>query len=156
MMDLINKYKVIIAIVLPILILILFRTCGANNFKSDAKKWAEPSFSKSNIVSGEQIRTMSGEKLIVNLGNEVSGIIGKATEEVYISPDSVLSKKYLNKIKDHEGPVLLFSQDQALSARIWMIISQMGCKNIYILTYNTDNEVFKNEIRPDTNAGPEF
>ena len=155
-MDLINKYKVIIAIVLPILILILFRTCSENNFKSDAKKWAEPSFSKSNIVSGEQIRTMSGEKLIVNLGNEVSGIIGKATEEVYISPDSVLSKKYLNKIKDHEGPVLLFSPDLALSARIWMIISQMGCKNIYILTYNTDNEVFKNEIRPDTNAGPEF
>ena len=151
-----HKYRVVIAVVLPILILVMIRSFGANHFQSDSKKWAEPSLNQSNIVSEEQIRTMSGEKLIINLGSEVSGISDMTTEEVYISPDSVLSKIYLNKIRDHKGPVLLYSPDQALSARIWMVISQMGCRNIYILTYNADNEAFKNEFRPDTNAGPEL
>ncbi len=67
-----------------------------------------------------------------------------------ITADSILSKKYVNTILKHDGPVLLSSSEPGLSARIWMILSQMGCTNIYILTKNTDNEVFKYKFRPDT------
>jgi 3-mercaptopyruvate sulfurtransferase SseA len=73
-----------------------------------------------------------------------------------IPADSILSKKYLNTIRKHNGPVILFSSEMAVSARIWMLLSQMGCKNIYILTNNTDNEVFKSKFRPDTVTRPEL
>lgn len=153
-MNLINRHKIIFAIVLPLLILLALRTCSRDTFKYDAKKWAEPSFDLSNVINAEGLRTLAGEKLIIYLdeGNsEIATLSG-----IHIQPDSMLNKNNLKKIRDHKGPVLLCSSDPALSARLWMVISQTGCRNLYILSQENDNEVFKNEFRPDTMAGPEL
>jgi hypothetical protein len=156
-MELIKRYKIIIAVLLPVLILIFIRSCTPGKFKTDARKWSEPSFKQSNIITPLQAATISGEKLIVNLDNEQGiSLEDKTAKEIHIPPDSVVSEKYLNIIRHHRGPVLLASSDQALSARIWMIISQTGNSNIYILTGNSDNETFKNKFRSDTLAGPEL
>ena len=155
-MNLIKKYKVVILIVLPILILVLIRSFGGNHFKSDAKRWAEPSVLRSNIVTGEQSGTLSGEKLIINLGEEDTEINLMTGDALYIPASSLLSKKNLNTIRKHDGPVLLFSSETAVSARMWMVLSQMGYRNIYILTNEADNEVFKYKFRPDTLVRPEL
>jgi rhodanese-related sulfurtransferase len=155
-MDLIKKYKVVIAIVLIILILVLIRSLGANHFKSDAKRWAESSVIQSNIITGDRIGTLSGEKLIINLSEEGSGINEMTRNALHIPADSLFSKNNLNAIRKHDGPVLLFSSETAVSARIWMLLSQMGYKNVFILTNVIDNEVFKHKFRPDTSVRPEL
>jgi GTP cyclohydrolase II len=145
-MELLKKYRLVIIVVLPILILVLIRSSGLNYFKNDAKKRAEPSLKQSNIMIIEQAGSLSGKNLIINLDKE-----GKLTGDVQNIPaDSVLTKNYVTMIMKHDGPVLLFSLDPGLSARIWMILSQLGCRNIYILTNSSDNEVFKYKFRPDT------
>jgi GTP cyclohydrolase II len=145
-MELLKKYRLVIIVVLPILILVLIRSSGLNYFKNDAKKRAEPSLKQSNIMIIEQAGSLSGKNLIINLDKE-----GKLTGDVQNIPaDSVLTKNYVTMIMKHDGPVLLFSSDPGLSARIWMILSQLGCRNIYILTNSSDNEVFKYKFRPDT------
>ena len=63
-MNLINRYRIIIAFVLPVLILLSIRTCRNGSFKYDAKKWAEPSFDNSNVISVTGIGKLAGEKLI--------------------------------------------------------------------------------------------
>ena len=149
-MELIKKNKVVIAIFLILLVLILIRSSGLNHFKNDAKKWAEPSIKQANIMTIEQVGSLSGKNLIINLDKEVSQI-SKLTGDVQnIQADSVLNKKHINMIVKHDGPVLLFSSDPGLSARIWMILSQLGCSNTYILTDKADNEVFKYKFQPDT------
>ncbi len=149
-MELIKKYRLVIAVVLPILILGLIRSLGVNHFKNDAKRWAEPSVKQSNTINIKQSGTLSGKKLIINLDNDASGIREITMDAQNIPADSVLSKKYFKIIKKHDGPVLLFSSETSISARIWMILSQMGFNNTYILTNNKDNEVFKYKFRPDT------
>jgi hypothetical protein len=149
-MELLKKYRLVIIVVLPILILVLIRSTGLNHFKNDAKKRAEPSVKQSNIMIIEQAGSLSGKNLIINLDKEVSQI-SKLTGDVQNIPaDSVLTKNYVTMIMKHDGPVLLFSSDPGLSARIWMILSQLGCSNIYILTDKADNEVFKYKFKPDT------
>lgn len=155
-MSLIDKYKVVIAVVLPILILVLLRSFGTNHFKIDAKKWAEPSVKQSNIITGEQINTLSGKKLIINLGEAGSGLNEITSDDLFIAADSILSKNNLSIIRKHDGPVLLASSETAVSARIWMVLSQMGYKNIYILTNDADSEVLKYKFRPDTLVRPEL
>ena len=155
-MNLISRYRIILAIVIPLLILLAIRTCITGSFKYDAKKWAESSFSNSNVISIPEIGRLSGEKLIVYLDKSFTKTDERATAEIHITPDSILCRKYLNKIRDHKGPVLICSSDPALSARIWMVISQTGCRDLYILTSRNDNEVFKNEFRPDTLVRPEL
>lgn len=149
-MELIKKYRLVIAVVLPILILVLLRSLGVNHFKNNVKKWAEPSVKQSNTIDIKQSDALSGKKLIINLDNDVIGIREIFTDAQNIPADSVLTKKYFKIIRKHDGPVLLFSSQPSISARIWMILSQMGFKNTYILTNNKDNEVFKYKFRPDT------
>jgi hypothetical protein len=155
-MNFLNKYKFIFAIILPVLILVLFRAFGSNHFQSDAKKWAEPSVVLSNIITGEKIGTLPGEKLIISLGNNDNGIKEITGNALIIPADSILSKNNLYIIRNHNGPVLLFSSDVSVSARIWMLLRQMGCNNIYIFTNYPDNEVFKNKFQPDTLVRPEL
>jgi hypothetical protein len=155
-MSLIKKYRIIFFIALPLLILLAARIFTPGSFKYDAKKWAEPSFSGANVIGTTEFENLSGKKIIVNLDRSFTGLAGKSVDEVLIPPDSLLSKKYLDKIKDHNGPVLIASSDLSLSARIWMVISQTGSRNLYILSGKDDNEAFKSEFRPDTTVKPEF
>ena len=148
-MELIKKYRLVIAVVLPILILVLLRSLGVNHFKNNVKRWAEPSVKQSNTIDIKQSDALSGKKLIINLDNDVIGIREISADAQNIPADSVLTKKYFKIIRKHDGPVLLFSSQPSVSARIWMILSQMGF-NTYILTNNKDNEVFKYKFRPDT------
>ena len=150
-----NRYRIVIAVVLPVLILITVKTCSTGIFKNDAKKWSGPSFNHSNIIWGPEIETLPGEKLIINMDKKNNSIHNRSVAEVYIPPDSIMNRKNFGTIRDHKGPVLLTSSDPALTARIWMLISQTGCRNIFILTISNDNEAFKNEFRPDTLARPE-
>ena len=155
-MNIVYKYKVVIAIVLPILVLVLLRTFGANQFKRDAKRWAEPSLIQSNIIINDKIGTLAGDKLIINLSKEKSEVNEKIKNVLFIPADSILLGNNLNTIRKHNGPVLLFATDLSVSARIWMVLSQMGYKNIYILSNAIDNEILKNKFRTDTIINPEL
>jgi hypothetical protein len=149
-MEFLKESKTIIAIIVIILILVIVRAVGVNHFKSDAKRWAEPSIEHSNTVTPEQVRILKGSILTINLDNKM--IPGeKVTGDLRnISADSILSKKIIKSILKHNGPVLIYSNKPALSARIWMVLSQMGCKELYILAIETGNEIPEYKFQPDS------
>jgi hypothetical protein len=149
-MEPLKNYRVIITLVLIVLVLVVIRSAGVNHFKNDAKKWADPSVKKLNTITVEQARNLKGNCLTINLdnkmipGNEITGDIRN------IRADSVLSKNILKSVVRHKGPVLLYSSQPALSARIWMVLSQMGCREIYILTEEIENETIRYKFQPDS------
>jgi hypothetical protein len=149
-MNLIIKYKAVILVVLPVLILVLIRSVSPNHFKPDVKKWAEPSLMQSNIISKDKLGTLTGEKLIVNLDNGNADLSDPANNVINMNSADILIKDNLKTIKNHKGPVVIYSDETALSSRIWMVLSQLGCKNIYILTNDTEIEVLKYKLVPDS------
>jgi hypothetical protein len=155
-MKILKKYQIVITIVLPFLILIIIKTFNATSFKYDAKKWSVPSFNGSNIVSTSETGSLPGNRLIINLDNGNNEEFDKSAPMVEIQPSAILERKNINLMRDHKGTLLLYSGDPALSARIWMVISQTGIRNIYIMTSDKDNEIFKYKFRPDTLTRPEF
>jgi hypothetical protein len=155
-MELIKSNRVVIIIVLTILVLILFRSFGLNHFKNDIKKWAEPSVAQSNIITVGEARSLAGKTLVINLDKGEKTAPDIQGEFQNIQADSVLRKDHRTVILNHNGPILLYSSDHGLSARIWMLFSQMGRRNMYILTDSEDNEVLKYKFRPDTLSGAKF
>jgi hypothetical protein len=154
--NIIDKNKIVLAVVLPILVLVIIRSFSTNHFKTDANKCAEPAFLHSNIITAGQEGTLPGKKLTINLGKNINKT-GFITRDVLnISADSILIKRNLKIIRDHNGPVLLFSPEPAVAARIWMVLSQLGYKDIYILALSSDNEVLKYKFQPDTLVRPEL
>jgi hypothetical protein len=154
-MKFVNKYKILIIITTVIIILVLLRTLSVGYFKGDARVLAQPSLNRSVIVSDKQLSTIAGDIMFLKLDRNESLMKDMAGKVFMVSVDSVLEKRNLRKILDHKGPVVLLSSDKAVSARIWMILSQIGRHDLFILTDDPDNEVFKNKFRPETLNRPE-
>jgi len=145
-------------ILVTLLILVIIRSVSTNHFKPDAKKLAEPSVLRSNLISNEEMASISGELLLINLDevNTESTLIGLKAEVLKISPEAVLEKPIIKKLSGYNGKIVLVSSDASVSARMWMFLSQMGIENLFILTTDRENESFKNKFRPDTLTRPEL
>ena len=148
-MDLFKKNKAVIIIVGLLLVLILLRSTGMDHFRNDAEKWAEPSVNQTNLITSEQLNDLAGEHMIISLDKSFIHEDFKG-ELDNIAADSVLSREHIRKILKHEGPVAIHSSDPGLSARIWMLLSQMGRDELYILTENAENEVLKFDFQSDS------
>ncbi|HJZ40859.1 MAG TPA: hypothetical protein VJ203_10870 [Bacteroidales bacterium] len=144
-----NKYSLVIVIILVIGIAVLSRTLGHGHFRNDASKWAEPSITQSNLLPHRMLNNLTGNTLMVDLGDRGDLLIDRAGS-VNIPAGSVLGKDNLKKLRDHDGNIILASEDAALTAKIWMMLSQMGFDNLYILSSEENNEVFNYEFLPDT------
>jgi rhodanese-related sulfurtransferase len=155
-MNILKKYIALLVIVLTVIILVIIRLLGAGGFRPDAKKWYEPSVTGTNIISEKQAHALNEKKLIINLNDAGSANDFKYPEAVNIPAGSILENENLKTIRQHNGPVIIYSSEISVSARIWMILSQMGYKNIYILTTDTGNEVLKYKFRIDSTASPEL
>ncbi|NJK94012.1 MAG: hypothetical protein HC905_02955 [Bacteroidales bacterium] len=76
-------------------------------------------------------------------------------ELLKINAADLLQKNNLKSITQHSGEIILVTDDIIKSSRIWIILSQMGIQNVYILTDNLE-ENLKYEFRPDSSVRPEF
>ena len=121
-------------------------------FKADAKKWLMPSVAGENIISGNKLADLKGEKLVLIIGRYTPLTDSDHITILNLPPKQLLDKKYIRLIRHHRGPVLLCSSDISMISRLWMILSQMGCSNLYILTNNSDNETLRYSFQPDSSS----
>ena len=152
-MNLLRNLRPVFAVVFVILILVIYRTAGHNRFKPDAAKWAGPSVTGSNIITPEKVASLSGEKIFIAIDgyNPFNSPETKNIESV-----SILRGDNIKMMKSHNGPVIIMSSERSTSSKIWMILSQLGLEDLYILSESNDDEVFKYKFRPDTTARPEL
>jgi len=139
----------ILAVVLPILVLVLTKSITRDHFRNNAAKWADRSIQKSNVVTTKQLDESDEKALIIEL-DELAEATGIKGEVVHIPADRLVDKDNQKKLRAARGNIVLVSDDPALSARMWMILSQLGYKKLYILNDSTDNEALKYKFQPDT------
>jgi hypothetical protein len=145
---------VIISGLLAILTLVLIKSFGYGHFRNDAAKWAGHSINKSNLINPNRLNTLQGA-LVVDISDK-GGLLKNFPGTINIPAKSLLDKTYQKKLRSHNGALVLVSDDIAVSAKMWMLLSQMGFSELYILTDGADNEVLKYKFRPDTISGPEL
>jgi rhodanese-related sulfurtransferase len=150
-----RKYYIVLVLVLPILVLVLIKTLYTGNFRNDAARWAEPSVKQSNMVTHAMLSTFTGNALMVDL-SERGDLLINHYHAINIPAKFILDKNYQKKLRAFKGTILLVSENPAMSARVWMLLSQMGFTNVYILSDKESTDVFKYKFRPDTISGPEL
>jgi rhodanese-related sulfurtransferase len=150
-----RKYYIVLFLVLPILILVLIKTLCTGNFRNDAARWVQPSVKQSNMVTHAMLSTFTGNTLMVNL-SERGDLLIKQDHAINIPAKFILDKNYQKKLRAFKGAILLVSENPAISARVWMLLSQMGFTNVYILSNEEGTDVFKYKFRSDTLTGPEL
>jgi hypothetical protein len=127
-----KRYLLSVACTIVLLItLILVKGITHGHFRTNALKWSEKSMGRNNLVD----RTIISNKanvMIIQL-NSSHIIKSKNIETIAVDPQKILEKEYLRKILKYKGLKVLDSNDKALSARMWMLLSQVGVKDLYIL-----------------------
>lgn len=139
-MKFLKQYWLVLSITLLAVILVMIRTYS-HNFRYDAVRWAEPSALRSNILTEDQIPGMSSDILLITLESEAPAIEKLQHKILKLNSESILEKANLSLIRKNKGPVILFSDDNSVSARVWMVLSEMGIKNIFILQGQRNNEL---------------
>ncbi len=137
-MKFLKQYWLIISIFLLVLCLVLIRAFNRDNFRYDAVKWAESSIAGSNLFAEDMILNTDEVPLLINLGNATQPSGKIQVNAVTIDPRQILEKENLALIRKNRGPVILFSDDNSVSARVWLVLSEMGMKNIFILQNKSD------------------
>lgn len=150
MIKLIRRYSLALAVIVPLAAIIIIRNSGTGRFRYDAGRWAEPTFSGSNIITPEKASQLKGDILIVELDREVSVPENIKGRILLIAPDSLFTGKEIKSIYRNNGPVLLNSTDYSVAAKTWMVLSQSGFRNLYILSEDLNNETAKEKFRPDS------
>lgn len=150
-----KKYSLVLAIALVAIILVLIRSFGNGHFRNDAKKCAETSIGQSNIITHAMLNTLTGNTLMVDLSDR-GDLLKDRAGAINVPAKSLFDKNYQKTLRAHKGNILLVSEDPAISARIWMLLVQMGYTHLFILSDSSDNEVLKYKFRPDTVTGPEL
>lgn len=148
-----RPYLPVILVVLPVIVLVLIRAMAAGGFKPDASGLAKASFTGANLVNREQASSLGSKPLIVKFVKEDAGQMNPSRDTLFVKASRLLDKENLKAIHVYNGPVLLVSDDPAISAKAWMILSQMGYRDLFVMTDRDSTEVLKYKFRPDTSAG---
>jgi len=150
-----KKYVPVLIIILPVIIAVVLRGTSQGHFRYDAERWAEPSVSGENIITPERLSQLKGDVILLNLGGDLHAPT-VIENQMAIPADSVLTKGMMKKLSRNNGAIVLWSGDPAISARIWMILSQTGIRELYILNPDSLNESLKEKFRADTTISPEL
>lgn len=132
-MKYLKQYRFSLILFLVIVALVLLRSFSPAGFRYDAARWAEASTDGSNMLTIDQVSALEGEVMLLNLGSEAElpGVL--EARRVSLDPEAVTDKENLKTIRKHRGPVILYSANGSVSSRVWMILSEMGIKNVFIL-----------------------
>lgn len=133
-MKILNQYRFSLILFLVIVALVLLRSFNPAGFRYDATRWAEASVNGSNILTIEQVSALEGEVMLLKLESESELPVTFKAKTVAVAPEALADKEILKNIRKHRGPVILYSANGSVSSRVWMILSEMGMKNVFILT----------------------
>ena len=97
-MKFLKQNWLVISIFLLVSLLVLIRTFSHKNFRYDAVKWAAPSALGTNILTEDQIPALSGDKLLINLGNKATSNQQFRDITLDMNPESLLEKTNLKLI----------------------------------------------------------
>ncbi len=146
-----NRVVIVLACVILVaaISLLVINAFGDDHFRHDAAKWAQPTIDQSNLITNNQLEKLSGNTILINL-SEQRNQVNDNQGAIHIPASAILEKENQKRLRSHEGNLVLISGERALSARIWMLLSQMGYENLYILDDSAVNEVLKYKFQPDT------
>ena len=122
-----TKNALLIVFLLLMIILVSVKSFSRGHFKNNAQKWTAGSVDHSNRITN--LKDLAGNILVIDLNEQET----TSDDAVRIAPGEILSKDNFKKLDSFDGNIVLVSEDPAISARIWMLLSQMGIKDLYIL-----------------------
>lgn len=148
-MDKLKNLKIILAVLLIIFVLVIVKTSGKFSFNEDAKNTVEKIAANNFSISINELKAAQNEFMIVNLNK--SGL-AQFEKSLQIPFEKLVEESSLQQLKDTDYKIVLVSDDDSQTEKAWIILTQLGIKNVFALTNEENPEVFKYKFQPDTSV----
>jgi hypothetical protein len=120
--------KIVLLILLIALTLVIVRSTGKNRFKQDARNAIEAASDNNFFVSLNDFKKDEKQYLVVDLSESGSS---QFENSIKIPFEKLLDENTLQQLKT-ESKILLFSGDNSAAVRAWVILNQLGFKNVFV------------------------
>jgi len=145
-MEKLKGLKIVLLILLIAITLVLVRSTGKNRFKQDARNAIEAVSGNNFSVSLNDFKKDEKQYLVVDLIESGSS---QFENSIKIPFENLIDENTLQQLKT-ESKILLFSVDNSAAVRAWVILNQLGFKNIFVLSDQENPEDLKYEFKPET------
>lgn len=149
-MNLYKNLKIVILVIVVLLILVIIRNSNQNIFKQEVKTALEAAKNNSNLLSPDQLSKLKNRWLVVNIGVADLPDSLRIENSIRLPFEKLLDKSNLKILQEVEGDLLLYSADVTTASKAWVILNQLGFKNVFILNINKNPEELKYKFQPDT------
>jgi hypothetical protein len=151
-MNQLKNLRIVILAIGVLLVLVIVRSTNPHIFKQKVKSAIEAAQNNSNIITPGQLNQLTTPYLVIDLGSPAKQNSPVFQHSVQIPFEKLLDKANRKILQDATGSLILFSEDLATASKAWVILNQMGYKNLKILTPDPNQEVLKYKFQPDTTA----
>lgn len=133
-----------------VLVLVLVRSMNPNLFRENTGIAVEAAQNNGNSITLAQLKALKTQSLVINLGSggKFDSIMIK--NSINIPVENLLDKKNLTIFKESKDEIILYSTDESVSAKAWVILNQLGFKKLFILAPEENSEAFIYIFQPDT------
>jgi hypothetical protein len=90
--------------------------------------------------------------MVVNIGNSDLPDSVQVEHSIKIPFENLLDQTNRKILEGVNGDLILYSVDVATASKAWVILNQMGFKNVFILYAGGNTEELKYKFQPDTTA----
>lgn len=122
--------------------LVLIKAINCTGFRNDGKKWALSSLQDKNLITEAELNNLKGNKTLLDLDGTPRFISGSG-DALKVSFRNILEKENLKTLRHIKGNIILVANDPALAARAWMLLSQTGISELYILVRDKKGELLQ-------------
>jgi hypothetical protein len=152
MMDQLKNLRIVIVVIGVFLILILIRISDQKVFRGQVKTAVEAIQNNSNSITMNQVRKLTTPYLVIEIGSESRPDSILQIHSVQIPFERLLDKPNIERLDQTKGEIILYSSEMASASKAWIILNQLGYKNVLILTADKNSEELKYKFQPDTTA----
>jgi hypothetical protein len=154
-MNQIKSFKTVILVWVVLLVLVIFRYSDQNVFRSNPKQVMENVLNHQSLIKPNEISKLTNPYLIIELDNEPRNNTGTAGHSIKMPFEKIMERSNRKVLDETPAILILSSDDIATATKAYVILDQLGYKNVKILSTETDPEAPTYKFVPDTSVKTE-
>ena len=151
-MNKLKNLKFILLALAILMILVIVRNSDRNIFRNEVETAILAIQNNSNTLSPDQLHQMKSQWLVVNIGNSDLPDSLRIENSIRIPFANLLDEVNRKILDEMKGDLILYASDAASASKAWIILNQLGFKNVKILATEAIPEKLKYKFQPDTTA----
>lgn len=141
----IKELAFVIAVLLVVVMLVFAHITNKNRFSAGTENITETLKSTPVFVQPDGLQF--NDYLVVELGESPGR--EKIPSSIKITFEGLTDKNFRKQLET-AGKKILLTGDELQTAKAWVILNQMGIKNVFVLTENEKPELLRYTFVPDT------